>query len=287
MAEPTSHTYVSQRLRLHYLDWGNADLPPVLLLHGSRDHAHNWDWVARRLQDRYHVIAPDFRGHGDSQWSLGSTYAPAELVYDVAQLVHQRSIAPVRIIGHSLGGIVGLRYAGTFPEQVSHLVVVDGTGDVAMHAAGRGSAPERMRAWVEAHRSLAGRQPRRYASLDEAFLRLQEANPHLTRDQARHLTVHGATQNEDGTYSWKFDNYVHAGHLLDLPYEDVLALWGSITCPVLFLTGDESWHVPTLDEPTLVSHFRDARHVFVPGAGHWIHHDQLDRFMALVEEHLE
>lgn len=176
MAEPTSHTYFSQRLRLHYLDWGNPDRPPLLLLHGSRDHAHNWDWVARRLQDRYHLIAPDLRGHGDSQWSLGSTYAPAELMSDVAQLVHQKRIAPVRVIGHSLGAIVGLRYAGTFPEEVMRLVVVDGTGDMAVHAAGRPSTPERMRRWVEAQRSLAGRLPRHYESLEEAFGRLQDAH---------------------------------------------------------------------------------------------------------------
>jgi pimeloyl-ACP methyl ester carboxylesterase len=287
VADPTSHTYYSQRLRLHYLDWGNPEADPLLLLHGSRDHAHNWDWVARRLHDRYHVIAPDFRGHGDSQWSRGSTYAPAEFVYDVAQLVRQQGLAPVRVIGHSLGAIVGLRYAGIFPEEVLRLVVVDGTGDMAMHAAGPPPAPERLRSWVEAHRSIAGRQPRRYGSLEEAFHRLQEANPHLTGEQARYLTVHGATQNEDGTYSWKFDNHVHAGHLLDLPYAEVLELWASITSPVLFLTGEESWHVPTLDEPALVASFRDARHVFVPDAGHWIHHDQLDRFLALAEGFLE
>ena len=201
MPEATSHTYFSQRLRLHYLDWGNPSAPPLLLLHGSRDHAHNWDWVARRLQDRYHVVAPDFRGHGDSQWTLGSMYTPSEIAYDVAQLVHQQQLAPVRIVGHSLGGIVSLRYAGTFPELVDRVVVVDGTGDLAQRAMGRQPAPERMRTWIEAERALAARAPRRYATLEEAYERLQEANPHLRADQARYLTVHGANQNEDGTYT--------------------------------------------------------------------------------------
>ena len=102
MPGPTSHSYFSQRLRLHYLDWGNPEAPPLLLIHGNRDHAHNWDWAAAQLQDRYHIVAPDLRGHGDSQWSAGSMYAPAEFVYDIAQLVHQQQMAPMRIVAHSL-----------------------------------------------------------------------------------------------------------------------------------------------------------------------------------------
>ena len=72
---PTSHIYFSQRLRLHYVDWGNEDAPPMLLVHGGRDHCRNWDWVAQELKRDYHVIAPDLRGHGDSQWLVGGSYA--------------------------------------------------------------------------------------------------------------------------------------------------------------------------------------------------------------------
>ncbi|HLY57466.1 MAG TPA: alpha/beta fold hydrolase, partial [Stellaceae bacterium] len=66
---PTSHFYISQRLRLHYVDWGNPTAPPLVLVHGGRDHCRNWDWVASRLRRDWHVIAPDLRGHGDSQWA--------------------------------------------------------------------------------------------------------------------------------------------------------------------------------------------------------------------------
>ena len=67
---------------------------------------------------------------------------------------------------------------------------------------------ERIHEWINGLRKMAGRTPRRYDSLEEAFQRMQEENPHLSADQARHLTIHGSNQNEDGTYSWKFDNYV-------------------------------------------------------------------------------
>src|SRR5215213_10052960 len=61
-AGPTSHVYFSQRLRLHYVDWGNPDAPPLLLLHGGRDHCRNWDWVAAAMRRDWHVIAPDLLG---------------------------------------------------------------------------------------------------------------------------------------------------------------------------------------------------------------------------------
>lgn len=285
MPGPTSHSYFSQRLRLHYLDWGNPDAPPLLLVHGNRDHAHNWDWAAARLQDRYHIIAPDLRGHGDSQWSAGSMYAPAEFVYDIAQLVHQQELAPLRIVAHSLGGNVALRYAGTFPEDVERLVVIEGWGGI-VPGQERPAPPDRMRGWIGAQRSMAARLPRRYATLDEAYRRMLEANPHLSEAQARHLTIHGANQNEDGTYSWKFDNYTHASQVLDLPPDEVRALWRNITCPVLLISGSESWHRWGGSSEELVGGFADARHVIVDDAGHWVQHDQLDHFLGLVEDFL-
>jgi pimeloyl-ACP methyl ester carboxylesterase len=285
MPGPTSHSYFSQRLRLHYLDWGNPDAPPLLLIHGNRDHAHNWDWAAARLQDRYHVIAPDLPGHGDSQWSAGSMYAAAEFVYDIAQLVHQQELAPLRVVAHSLGGNVALRYAGTFPEDVQRLVVIEGWGGI-VPAQPRRQTPARMRGWIETQRSLAARQPRRYATLDDAYQRMLGANPHLSAEQAHHLTIHGANQNEDGTYSWKFDNYTHASQVLDLPGDDVRALWRNIACPVLLIAGSESWTRSSGDQTALVDGFADARHVVVDGAGHWVQHDQLDRFLDLVEDFL-
>ena len=77
MPGPTSHSYYSQRLRLHYVDWGNAGKPPLLLVHGGRDHCRNWDWTAEVLRDDWHIIAPDLRGHGDSQWSPDGSYTMA------------------------------------------------------------------------------------------------------------------------------------------------------------------------------------------------------------------
>jgi pimeloyl-ACP methyl ester carboxylesterase len=288
MQGPTSHLYFSQRLRLHYVAWGDESAPALLLIHGGRDHCRNWDWVAERLMDRYHVIAPDLRGHGDSEWATGGSYSELNFVYDIAQLVHQKKMAPVTIIGHSLGGSIALLYSGVFPETIRKVVAIEGLGPspAMLKSLRENSIDRRVRGWIEMRRDSAGRMPRRYPTLEDAVARMKEENKHLSDAQARHLTVHGAVQNEDGTYSWKFDNAVRlGGGPGGLPPEDQHAIWSRITAPVLLARGMESWASdPVVDGR--IGHFANAKLVNITHAGHWSHHDRLDVFMDQVNSFL-
>ena len=175
---PTSHFYFSQRLRLHYVDWGNDGAPIVLLIHGGRDHARNWDWVARDLRSDFHVIAPDLRGHGDSAWAVGGMYAVADFVLDVANLISAIGAESLHVIGHSLGGAIALMYSGIYPERVRKLVAIEGLGPPpAMLAKLLKRQPwERMAEWIEQMRGLAARQPRRYPSLEAAAARMSSTS---------------------------------------------------------------------------------------------------------------
>lgn len=284
---PTSHFFTSQRLRLHYVDWGNHDKPPLLLLHGGRDHCRNWDWLAAALRDDWHVIAPDLRGHGDSQWSPDGHYSMAAYIYDLAQLIHQQRLAPVTLVAHSLGGNIALRYAGIYPEAVRKLVAIEGLGPSPKLLAERAKLgiDERVRRWIDEQRDLARRTPRRYASIDEACARMLEENPHLSPEQARHLTRYGVMQNEDGSYSWKFDNYVRAWPPYDMPQADIERLWNRINCPTLLVYGKQSW-ASNPEEDGRAQHFRNAQVVTVEGAGHWVHHDQFETFLQLLQDFL-
>ena len=287
MAGPTSRIYFSQRLRLHYVDWGNPGAPPLIMLHGGRDHCRNWDWVAAELRRDWHIVAPDLRGHGDSQWSADGSYSVASFVYDLAQLVDQQHLAPVTIIGHSLGGNIAVRYAGIFPDKVRKLVAIEGLGlsARALEERARKGIAERMQGWIAEQRGLAARMPRRYASLDDAFKRMQEENKHLSPEQALHLTQHGVNQNEDGTYSWKFDNYFRSRPPYDMTPDDIHALWSEIACPTLLIHGKESWATDPREDGR-ANFFKTARVVSVDGAGHWVHHDRLNLFLDLVREFL-
>ena len=280
-AGPASRGYFSQRLRLHYVDWGNEGAPPLLLVHGGRDHCRNWDWVARALRGDWRILAPDLRGHGDSQWNVGGTYRMSDYVYDIAQLVHQTMEGPVSIIGHSLGGMIALRYAGLYPDKVRRLIAIEGMGPPPKWEAERRAKPthRRLTDWIEDLRGLSGRLSRRYPTREAACRRMRDENPHLTAEQARHLTVHGVNRNEDGTYSWKFDNYVRLFAAVDLEPEELHGLWGRIACPVLLARGAESWASDPRKDGR-AAHFRDARCIDIEGAGHWAHHDRLEPFLA-------
>jgi len=286
-AGPTSRVFFSQRLRLHYVDWGNTDAPPLILLHGGRDHCRNWDWVASDLRRDYHVIAPDLRGHGDSAWSASGHYTMANYIYDLAQLIHQQKLAPVTIIAHSLGGNIALRYSGIYPNTVCRLVAIEGLGPGPRSSVEADRMPigERMRSWIEEQRAISGRQPRRYPTMEAAYARMQAANAQLTPAQARHLTQHGVNQNEDSTYSWKFDHYVRLWPPYDMTRDDIAELWGQIRCPTLLVYGTESWARNPADDGRL-AYFGNARVLPVQQAGHWVHHDQLSFFLTEVRAFL-
>lgn len=284
---PTSHSFISQRLRMHYVDWGNPEAPPLILQHGGRDHCRSWDWVAQELRKDWHVIAPDLRGHGDSAWSPDGDYTMASFVYDFAQLVQTLGYDQVTIIGHSLGGNITTRFSGLFPEKVKRLVNIEGLGAVPGEFGGLAASTyaSRLREWIGARRSAAGRLPRRYASLEQAYQRMKEVNGFLSNEQARHLTVQGTSRNEDGTWSWKYDNYLFVPAPWELDAEDTFALWRMIACPVLLLWGADSWASNPRDDGRL-DHFADPRLITYENAGHWLHHDRLETFLVDVKAFL-
>ncbi len=284
---PASCYYVSQGLRLHYVDWGNAEAPPLVLIHGGRDHARSWDWVARDLRRDFHVIASDLRGHGDSDWARGGSYAIQEFVLDTARLIEAIGDEPVTLVAHSLGGNVAIHYAATFPDRVAKLVAIEGLGPPPKMMAEREKVPyaERLAEWVARTRELAGKRARPYPSIDAAAERMLEANAFLSREQALHLTVHGVARNEDGTYRWKFDNGVRSHMPQRGGAADQRATWERITCPTLLVRGTESWAGDPVEDGRIAA-FPDARRVNVADAGHWVHHDQLGVFLAEVRRFL-
>lgn len=284
---PTSHTYFSQRLKLHYADWGNEDAPPLLLVHGGRDHCRSWDWTAEVLRKDWHVIAPDLRGHGDSAWSPEGNYNMQAYIYDLAQLIHQLKLAPVTIVSHSLGGNICLRYTGLYPENVRKIVAIEGLGPSPSRLAERRQTPwqEHFRKMIDDKRGLAGRQPKRYDTLEQAYARMKDENSFLSAEQARHLTINGIARNEDGTYSWKFDNYLRVWESVDITHEQVAELWKSISCPTLLLYGEKSW-ASNPAEDGRIEHFQHAEVKMFPEAGHWLHHDRFELFIETLQDFL-
>ena len=288
IAKPTAiRRFVSQRLSLSYAEWGAADAPPLLLIHGGRDHCRSWDWTAQALQDRYRIIAPDLRGHGDSDWAADGDYSFLPYVYDLAQLVFTLGDRPLPIVAHSLGGNIAIRYAGLFPHMVTKLVAIEGLGlSPAMQAEREKiSVTDKLRQWIADMRASEGRAAKRYATFEDALARMREENAHLSEAQARHLTLHGLKRLDDGAFVWKFDPMIRIWPPLDLPRADIEALWSAIACPTLLVYGADSWASNPLKDGR-AAHFRNARVSLYEKAGHWVHHDQFERFVAEVSSFL-
>lgn len=281
-----SHSFLSQRTRLHYLDWGNPGAPPVLLVHGGRDHARTWDWTAEALRHDFHVIAVDLRGHGDSDWSSDGAYNLVSWVFDLAQLIDHLDLGPITIVAHSLGGAISLRYAGLFPDKVRRLVSIEGSGALPPEVVTFLSLPivPRWQHFISERHRLA-KPAYRYATLDDAIARMRDSNADLSDEQVTHLATHAVRRNEDGSFSWKYDPYVRNQTPFITTDEETLELWARITCPVFLAWGRRSWGVdPALDGT--VEQFQNARSTGFDG-GHWLHHDCFDAFIVRLRTFLE
>ena len=275
--EPVSHYFYSHRLKLQFWDWGREGKPALILVHGTRDHARNWDWVARDLREHYHVYALDLRGHGNSAWAPGALYSLSEHVLDLTVFADIVNAYPVHVIGHSLGAIVALMYAGTYPEKVKKLVAIEGLG-VGPFVEPPKPAAEQMRAWIEKSRGVERQHARTYPDLAAAVARMKEANPFLSDAVARHLTLHGTNWNEDRSLVWKFDNYTRPVNPFQITIEQIDAFLREIACPTLLFWGRQSFARDPENDPQARC-IRDRRIVKVDHAGHWLHHDQLEIFL--------
>ena len=287
MSVPRSVYFQSQRLRLHYWDWGNEAAPSLVLLHGGEDHARSLDALAEGLRGAFHVVAPDLRGHGDSAWTSDGVYAAPCFVLDLANLLDTLGAARAVLVGHSFGGAIALRYAGIFPERVSALAAIEGVGHTPPKLRAKLDRPPEIlwAEWVAEQQVLAAKAPRYYQTLAEAAARMRAVNPHLSQELALHLVTTGLRRHSDGSFSWKFDPAMRSFLPVDIGDAERRALWARITCPVLLAHGGQSWASDPADDGN-AGCFADARVVHFPDAGHWLHHDEPAVFLAALRTFL-
>lgn len=287
LPEPRSSFVLVGSRRLRVVEWGEASRPALLLLHGIRDHARSWDWVAAALADRFRIVAPDLRGHGDSDWVDPAAYTLAAFVLDVADVVAALRLDRFVLVGHSFGGVVGLRYAAAFPDRVSALCGIECVElpSVREQRLNPRPFPHRLRKWIEAERAGRGRRPRAYDSLLDATQRMRDNQPTLDAETADHLATHGVTLGADGGWRWKFDNAPRLRAPDDADGRDLDEVLTAVECPVLLCYGDASW-IP-LPPPERLALLRDHRLAMFPGASHWLHHQARDAFLAALTEFLD
>jgi esterase len=259
-------------LKLHYLEWGGANRETVVLLHGFANCAATWYRLAGLLAEKRRVIAPDFRGHGDSDWSAAFDYTLDDHASDVAGLVAQLEIERLSMVGHSMGSAVAQRYAAKYPGRVARLVLVDNGprfGTAALNnVSARPAAPERMDSFEVAADYLA---------LGDPF-----APREVLLKEAEFLTRRDA----DGSLIWKRHQ---ASGLPRLTPAEIEARWQilrSINCPTLIVRGDQSLVFEAAVAAEMSRVMASASLIEIPGAGHYVHRDNPAAFDGVVLEFL-
>ena len=266
-----SHFVVRDAIRLHHLDWGTEERPTLLLVHGSRLHAHVWNDFCRRYQDRFRIVAVDQRGHGDSGWCAQQNYGLEDFYQDLRAVVTERGLGRFTLIGHSLGGRVSMLFAERHPEHVERLVLVD-------IAAGR---PANLPADADLSRISETPPPRAFASTAEACDYLAGIMVRAPRHLIEESVHYGMRRLDDGQYTWKYDPAL-LQRTRSRPAGDLWETVKRIQAPTLLQYGDVSRVVDTALAERMAATMPRCRIERIEGAGHALFTDQPDAFAASV-----
>jgi pimeloyl-ACP methyl ester carboxylesterase len=261
------------RLRLH--EWGDPAAAPVLLAHGMFDHGRGFDTLAPLLAERFHVVALDARGHGDSGWA--DAYSWVTDLADIGSVLRALG-RPAHLVGHSKGGGQATDTACHLPELVRQVVNIDGFGPSPEGFRPPGfetdtrSIPERFAGFLDRRRVEEERAWRPYASLDELVARRRRMNPRLSPEWLRHFLFHGSREVEGG-FVWKVDPLA-AGGFGPFKPEWIAPFWRRLRAPMLAVIGSERDTWGPLPEPLLaerLAHVPRLERATVQGAGHFVH----------------
>jgi len=262
----TERTAKVNRITLHYLEWGPADAPPVVLLHGITGHARVWDHLASRLVPGRRVLALDQRGHGDSDPAADDDYSVDTMADDVAAFADGLRLPRFALVGHSMGGRIAIRYAGEHAARLDRLVIIDIGPDIAL-------------AGLQRVRDMMANSPERIESEDWAVEYIRRANPLQDVDMLRERVRHGLKRQPDGELTWKYAKGLR--DMMRAGRRDAVDLWEPlprITCPTLVVRGAESDILAPDVAKKMAERLPDGRVVEIAGAGHTVPADRPEEF---------
>jgi len=273
-------------LSYHYLEWdtNNSD-HTVVLLHGFLDFCSGWrSTVTPELADRYHVVAPDMRGHGDSdRVGAGGYYHFLDYVADVRSFVGKLGRRTLSVVGHSMGGSIAGYYAGAFPETLHRLVLMEGMGPPENST----PAPERVQHWIRGWNRALARSPHVYESVADAAQKLQARDPALDPALAIQLAEWGTRETEKGLV-FKHDPLHLSQGPIGYSVDVALEFWREITCPVLLVEGSDSrMRHHAAEHARRLAGLRNYREAEIEGAGHMMQRHQPQALAQLLLDFLD
>ncbi|MBV9828786.1 MAG: alpha/beta hydrolase [Alphaproteobacteria bacterium] len=272
---PESHEVHVGRMRFHYLDWGNKQLPPIVFLHGGALNAHTWDLVCLALRDQYHCIALDQRGHGDSDWSEEGDYSMNAQLGDTKGFVDKLGLDKFILVGMSLGAINSLAFAVNHPERLEALVIIDAGPEM------RRPGSSRIRDFVNGVAETV--------TIEAIIEKALEFNPRRDPKILRRSLMHALRQQPDGTWRWKYDRRRFRVLDQEKHRSERAALadgLDNIKCPTLIVRGGESDVFHEEDGIKLAARLPNGKFVTVPRAGHTVQGDNPKDLVAELQRFL-
>jgi pimeloyl-ACP methyl ester carboxylesterase len=285
--KPSRSEFVPVRgLRYHVRRWGPAEGRHLIMLHGWMDVSATFQFLVDALTQSWNVVAPDWRGFGQSTWTGGPYWFP-DYVADLAVLLdHYSPDAPAHLVGASMGGNVACLYAGLRPERVASITTLEGFG---LASADPEESPDRLAKWLDQLQKPV--EPKVYRDFETLAERLCHKDPLLSAARAHILARHLGRQREDGAVELAADPYHRLVNPVLYRLEEVKACWRRIAAPVLWVVARES---PLLrrfvahddDYRDRLACFRNLREIVLDAAGHNLQHHQPERLASLIEEFL-
>lgn len=254
--------------------WGDESRPLLLLLHGWADTGTSFQFLADVLARCWHVVAPDWRGFGDSDRAPGGYWFPDYLADLDALLDHLSPAAAVRLLGHSMGGNIATLYAGARPDRVAALVNMEGLGLEPRPAA---EAPGRYAQWLAQLREPP--QMRSFASVDALAAHLRQRDPHLDAGRAQFVArCWSRVDDASGECVLKADPAHKRVNPVLYRHEEFIACMAAITAPTMLVMGRESWVWERFGEAAVRREIAAALGGYhlavIDASGHMLHHDQ-------------
>ena len=257
--QPTSKFVTVNGLNVHYLEWGKAEMPAVVCVHGYTSSAQAFNALARHLQDRFHVIAMDVRGHGESSWSPTGAYEYVDQASDLAAFVDRLELSRFALIGTSMGGIIAMTYAADHADRLNALVIND-IGPDAEAGSNRITG-------------LVGARPESFATLDAAMAYRREISPitagRPVEDQEE-LARGVLREDASAQWVWKMDPaYIEQRVRRGAPVRPVL--WPALSklqCPTLVIWGTDSDVLSEAQARRMAETLPNGELVPVSGVGH-------------------
>lgn len=267
---------VLRRMRFHFLEWGRADAPVIVLLHGGHQSAHSWDLVSLHLAQNYRVLALDQRGHGDSEWARDVVYSNNEMSLDAEAFIAAMGLHRPILMGHSMGGRNAMLLTRRCPALLSALVIVD----VGPELSEKGRA------------AIAGfvQAAQEFDDLEHFVRKVREYDPYRPREHIERTVKYNMLERADGKYISKCDSNPRRLGIVrgSGPQENItLADAAAFDLPVLLVRGADSNILEAEAAERFASALLRGKLVTVPKAGHNVHGQNTLGFLDAVGSFLQ